>query len=109
MAIKKKDDETKGKKGSMTSKPIQLSEVKVTASRYKPKPDSVNVGYAGKYTKMSTGDLKSMVKKGNLKSIDTSSVKSMSKTTYGSTDMKKVADSYLAKKKRDASMLAKNK
>lgn len=94
----KKDDGTK--KVSMTKKPIQLQEVKVTASRMKPKTDSVSVGYAGKYTKMATKDLKSMVKKNNLKSIDTTSNQSMNRTSYGSTDMKKMADAYLAKNKK---------
>ena len=103
----KKDDGTK--KVSMTKKPIQLGEVKVTASRMKPKTDSVSVGYAGKYTKMSAKDLKGMVKKGNLKSIDTSSTKSMARTSYGSADKKDMADAYLAKKKKDMAMLAKNK
>ena len=107
MAIKKKDDGVK--KTSMTNKPIQLGEVKVTASRMKVKADSVDVGYAGKYTKMSAKDVKGMVKKGNLKSIDTTSTKSMSRTSYGSTDKKDMADAYLAKKRKDMAMLAKNK
>jgi dihydroorotase len=99
--VSKKDD---GKK------PIALKEVVVSAkrkpslgsdttSKAKPRKDTIGVGYS-EMTSMSPKELKGMVKKYNLKSVDTTNVSTMRRTAYGSNDMKNLADAYLASKKK---------
>ena len=86
----------------MASKPtVKADTVKTPISVPKKptmKPDSIGVGFGDRVSKISANDLKGMVKKYNLKSVDTSSVRKMKETSYGSRDLADMADRYKAGK-----------
>lgn len=82
---------------SVEKKPTALNEVVVRATR--KAPDSTSVGYAGKYTKFADKDIKEMVKKKQITSIDTSSKKSIASTSYGSADKAELMSLLLKKNK----------
>jgi hypothetical protein len=86
------------------AKPIQLKEVVVSSARKQTasRSDSTSVGsFGGKEGKMfANKDLKEMVKKKQLSSLDTTSKSTLARTAYGKGDLVGMMDYHIAKNKK---------